>query len=974
MTELMPIYLRAHTTFSEPERRWRGHRKRWDRFPDFALIFDCETTLNTSTQSLTFGSYAVCRRERNGEYVCIEEGLFFADGASEKERRIIQEYSKLNKSQAVRGYPSTIRVMSRNVFVGKVLLRLAFDGGAMICGFNLPFDLSRLAVEARAARNRKGWSLILSEYKDKNTGELKENRFRPRIVITPKDSKAAFIHLTGTVERKNIPGCFLDVRTFVWALRNESHSLESACKAFGIKGKLKHKLTGRITPEEIAYCRQDTQATLRLLNAVSIEFLKHPLKKLLPERAISPASIGKAYLLEMGIRPPLEKFSVSDEVMGIGMEAYYGGRAECRNRHTPLPVAVVDFTSQYPTVNTLMGLFKYLTAETLEIVDATDEIKRFCGGVTLERTFDPQLWKELCWFALIKPDSDIFPVRTTYDGNSYNIGINCLSSEKPIWFSGPDVVASILQTGKVPQILRAIRLKPQGQQNRLSPVRFQGQVYVDPRRQDFFKNVVEARAQAKKMGNESLAYFLKILANATSYGLFVEVNPERKGEREQVQVFSGNDSFSCSTPIIEKKGPWYFPPLGALITAAGRLLLTMLERTVADAGGTYLFADTDSMGIVSNPEGGYVHCKGGPHKLLENGLEVVRALSFEDIRKIVQKFERLNPYNRRFVQQILKIEKMEAGLYGYAISTKRYALYSRTSDGLRIEKVSEHGLGYLCPPKGGFNKRVKSPQWIVDFWEYLLRRAESLPAKAPSFFRKPAMLRMAVTTPQVLRPLQRLQKGLPYELRTKPYGFVLSPILNRFMEAARTEPITLITPFTKDLRKLHRQKFVNIHNGEIFDTPPIPVETFADVFEEFCLHPENKSTAPDGGMCEPKTEGLLRRRAINAGWVVRHGKETDRKWEQGDDISLLFPLLPEYHPDETDKMIRDAGLQQSSRQVPQRMLAAEANVSTRTVRAARKGKRLRKQTVLKLQNALNRIEEARIMAANSKSNAVAVSL
>lgn len=44
--------------------------------------------------------------------------------------------------------------------------------------------------------------------------------------------------------------------------------------------------------------------------------------------------------------------------------------------------------------------------------------------------------------------------------NGLNIGVNPLTSRWPLWYTGPDLVASTLLTGKPPKILRGIRLKP----------------------------------------------------------------------------------------------------------------------------------------------------------------------------------------------------------------------------------------------------------------------------------------------------------------------------------------------------------------------------------------------------------------------------------------------------------------------------------------------------------------------------------
>lgn len=51
------------------------------------------------------------------------------------------------------------------------------------------------------------------------------------------------------------------------------------------------------------------------------------------------------------------------------MNAYFGGRAECRIRRVPVPVVYMDFQSMYPTVCALMNLGKLLTCQRVEIVE-----------------------------------------------------------------------------------------------------------------------------------------------------------------------------------------------------------------------------------------------------------------------------------------------------------------------------------------------------------------------------------------------------------------------------------------------------------------------------------------------------------------------------------------------------------------------------------------------------------------------------
>jgi hypothetical protein len=69
---------------------------------------------------------------------------------------------------------------------------------------------------------------------------------------------------------------------------------------------------------------------------------------------------------------------------------------------------------------------------------------------------------------------------------------------------------------------------------------------------------------------------------------------------------------------------------------------------------------------------------------------------------------------------------------------------------------------------------------------------------------------------------------------------------------------------------------------------------FARLLIEYQEHPEAKSLAPDGSPCEASTSGLLKRAHIIAGEFRYVGKETDRKWEEGDDISMLEFKSTEY--------------------------------------------------------------------------------
>jgi hypothetical protein len=784
-------------------------------------------------------------------------------------------------------------------------LGIAIQAGALIVCFNAGFDLSRLAVDWERATNG-GWSLILSQWRNSETGKLEANKFFPRIVIRALNSKAAIIHSTRAPmsEPKKKGGRvklwpsarFLDIRTLLWALRNKSYSLKAGCKEFGIPGKLEHKPTGCVDQEEVEYCRQDVRATTDLLNVTKQEFDLHPIAPG-PDRMFSPASVAKSYLEQLSISYPSEKVKGADTAYGIFMQSYFGGRAECRIRNWEVPVCPVDFMSQYPTVNELLDNWPVLTAKSVTFPDATKEVQQLVSQITLERCFDPKWWPRLKFFALVRPDNDILPVRSVYNGTTQNIGINYLTSKEPIWFAGPDVIASILLTGKVPVIEKAIRVVAHGKQAGLTATSLRGMVEVDANRHSFFKHVVEQRAAHES--NPALHYWLKILANSGSYGLFVELNPN-ESNATKLKVYSGEECFETTSDVVEESGKWFAPHIASLITSGGRLLLGMLETCIRDAGGTYLFCDTDSAAIVSSEHRQRI--------AMPDGAKPITALSWADAQRIVDRFEALNPYNRKLVPgSILKIHKLNwdsnkkrRQLFGYSIAAKRYALYAKADNDIEIVEPKAHGLGYFYPPKDSLKEwKHETPKWIFEAWDWIVRGVLGLERKKPEWFGLPVMMKLTLSTPH--HALRNLAKG-PL---TRPYNFMMLPQISRFGFPENVDPntFTLITPFTSERDEWIRSKCINIHDckspvyelTDEYDACKVLPKNFFVLLDSYQDHPEAKSLGPNGNPCEFDTRGLLQRAHIAAkSPFIYIGKESDRRWEEGEDWSLLVSKAIQY--------------------------------------------------------------------------------
>ena len=72
---------------------------------------------------------------------------------------------------------------------------MAIQANALIVGFNLPFDLSRIAVDWNTAQNG-GWTLILKQWRNPKTGTIEPNESFPRVIIKALNSKSSIISST----------------------------------------------------------------------------------------------------------------------------------------------------------------------------------------------------------------------------------------------------------------------------------------------------------------------------------------------------------------------------------------------------------------------------------------------------------------------------------------------------------------------------------------------------------------------------------------------------------------------------------------------------------------------------------------------------------------------------------------------------------------------------------------------------------
>src|SRR5712692_10014754 len=697
--------------------------------PEAMLILDTETTVDTA-ERLTFGSYRFIV-----EGVCQEEALFYADDLPTKDIRPLKDYVASHK--AATADSRQLLLLSRHKFLKK-FFTIAYKSRVPVVCFNAPFDISRLAYNVRNARGKYagGFSLLIWSYQDKHWRP--PDQFRPAVSIFYIDSKRALI---GFRSRKNpdredripegskdgkpadnyiFPGHFIDPRTLGYALTAKASSLESMGEDFGIPyRKLPVEQHGVVTESYIDYHRNDVLMTAELAKAMLAEYERHGLDRH-PSKVFSIASIGKAYLRKMGIKPVLNRQpDFPKKILGYAQSTFYGGRASAHIRKAPVPVVFLDFLSMYTTVNGLMELWKFVTAREIKVVEhCQQEIETFLSRLTADKLFDPETWKQMTAFVRIIPDGDILPLRSKYgSGESWNIGINyCYGdAKKPedaLWYALPDVAFSVLETGKIPKIVDAFRIEPVGVQEGLTKVKLRGEIEVDPERQDFFRAVVEERKRPRPE-NERLDWFLKVFTNAASYGIYAEMKRREQDHEVDVTCYGIDpEPYTCRVDHPEDRGEYFFSPMAALITSGARLLLGLLEHCVSELGGTYAMEDTDSMANVATKHGSLIPC---PNNWDENAM--VKALSWKQVEMIRQRFAALNTYNHDLVPgSVLRLEKdnldptteKQRPIYCYAISAKRYCLFVLDDKGNPIllqkgsnnqkDHWSQHGLGHLLNP------------------------------------------------------------------------------------------------------------------------------------------------------------------------------------------------------------------------------------------------------------------------------------
>ena len=537
------------------------------------------------------------------------------------------------------------------------------------------------------------------------------------------------------------------------------------------------------------------------------------------------------------------------------------------------------------------------------------------------------------------------------------VTIGPLTSTEPLWFAGPDLaVAAIAGAGR-PRVVRAWRLRPEGVQSTLQPVKFRGEDLIDPATSNPFQRLIELRKRksGNKLDEELRSTGYKTTANSGAYGCFVETTPEDIDPdaplRSTRVTVRGLRAFEAVVDRPEWHSPLCSFAIASLVTAGARLLLSTAEHLVREAQGEVCYCDTDSLMVITRKDGGLVPCAGGPYRL-RDGRRAVGGLSWAQLDRILDDLAALKVYDLDGSSfKIEDVNKDDKGKRREVIflgsREKSYCLYVIGADGAPIPvKTSAHTIGQYRSPY----PIDRECRWIGEAWQHAIRETLGMPMETPAWFELPATSQLTLTTLNLMEH---------YEKTSNPFDFLAVgqltyPKLVRCCNAPR--PSCLLY---KDRARWAEQPWRCLSCGAPMD--PYLADTGQPIFKSYrrvvagLAHAvELKRLCADGTEPVPgKARGLTIPRSVHVTSIEHMGKEvivdpTDTPEElTAEQLNATYSII--YREGRT---LHD-GLRARIRTAGISMVAREAKVSRSVVKAfVNQGTVPRRSTIAKLEAAL----------------------
>jgi hypothetical protein len=260
------------------------------------------------------------------------------------------------------------------------------------------------------------------------------------------------------------------------------------------------------------------------------------------------------------------------------------------------------------------------------------------------------------------------------------------------------------------------------------------------------------------------------------------------------------------------------------------------------------------------------------------------------------------------------------------------------------DRWSEHGLGHLLNPT---DIQSDDRDWIAQAWIDMMLRAQSKPTKRSPFHDSPAVSRITISSPSVMRPFVQLNIGKDYCNQIKPFNFLLTVQVNKLGHPVGGDPerFRLIAPYELNPKRWLKNDWIDQYSGDkyrIITTGPhgtrraARVKTYGEVLNEYEFHPEAKCADAQGKVCGKQTVGLLQRRHIQVARIRYIGKESNSLEEV--DAGLVHSeqtVYTEYIDPRRDEW--QAEILPAMKRVPLTVLQKESGFCRRMLMKARAG-------------------------------------
>lgn len=658
----------AVRTHVEPEgwtpQRLKGHQQ-WP-----TVLFVVHTVpLDEAGQGLRFGLWDLVETQ---QWTTVDRGLILGRCLPSSARE------GLTKRAIEAGVPESHIIEQKHA--GELLHRVCYQRSGSLVAWDIGVDVGRLAADwgrSTKGRTRNGLSLILSTLEGKATDrqpELRngetENVFNARIQILSLGADRA---LTGYSTPKNLDPRDKKGSRRIISLRPMAESLSGADLDTPSAAAHLWELDTCVPEEphtELSWAFSD----LNLLGDLTrVLFEEHRvLQSSPPSTASSPGTYARGLFESMGLTPPLVQHpDFPRPILAAAMGGYFSGDVFTHARSRHLPICKLDLGSAYTVAYHLTDSWGLYSAKAISVPDRDPEqaaiylerlarrVRRWWNGQT-RKPLSAEDWKRLArTIVWVLPRDDWLPHRPRERGKKTQAAymvVGPVAGSRALPYFLSDVLVSILRTGRVPKIVRAIRLVPNGRQQ-LQPVRLPTGTIIDPNIDDPVFQVaverlrVDADTSLSPNQRSRIRGQLKGIAVAASSGLPAQVLDDEPSSKPKPTLAwdplnpDNAEPTLVSTEIVERPGTWYFPPVAAGVTASARLLLHLCRGAFEAEGGTVAYWDTDSLFVVTTPFGGETIPLSGGAAITADGRPGVETLSRRQVHDIQQKIEEaLSPY------------------------------------------------------------------------------------------------------------------------------------------------------------------------------------------------------------------------------------------------------------------------------------------------------------------------------------------